>query len=123
MVQPFSAAIGDLMLKLENVTRRFTTFTAVDAVSLTFPVGQMVGVIGRSGAGKSTLLRMLNRLIDPSGVVIRFDGIDVTRLRGSIRRRDHRLPLFCLVTVRRRGSVFQSELAHSWDLSLGLGLL
>jgi phosphonate transport system ATP-binding protein len=50
------------MLELTDVTRRFGSNVAVDAVSLSIPEGQMVGVIGRSGAGKSTLLRMINRL-------------------------------------------------------------
>ena len=75
------------MLKLENIIRRFGTFTAVDGVSLEIPSGQMVGVIGRSGAGKSTLLRMLNRLAEPSGGVIHFDDTDVTKLSGGKLRR------------------------------------
>jgi ABC-type multidrug transport system fused ATPase/permease subunit len=41
---------------------------AIKAVSLTISEGQMVGSIGRSGAGKSTLLRLINRLLDLSGV-------------------------------------------------------
>ena len=71
------------MLELQGVTRRFGAVTAVDDVSLTVPRGQMLGVIGRSGAGKSTLLRMINRLVDPSAGTIRFDGRDVTALKGA----------------------------------------
>ncbi|MEX3007363.1 phosphonate ABC transporter ATP-binding protein [Hoeflea sp. TYP-13] len=71
------------MLKLENVTRRFGEFAAVDNVSVAIPQGQMVGVIGRSGAGKSTLLRMLNRLIDPSDGIIRFNETRVSSLKGA----------------------------------------
>ncbi len=71
------------MLKIENVTRRFGKFTAIDDVSLEIPQGQMVGVIGRSGAGKSTLLRMINRLVDPSEGSIFFDGTNVAQLKGS----------------------------------------
>ncbi|MDF2370322.1 MAG: phosphonate ABC transporter ATP-binding protein [Rhizobiaceae bacterium] len=71
------------MLKLEDVSRRFGDFTAVKNVSLTIPQGQMVGVIGRSGAGKSTLLRMLNRLIDPSDGIIRFNETLVSSLSGA----------------------------------------
>jgi len=71
------------MLKLEDVSRRFGDFTAVKNVSLTIPQGQMVGVIGRSGAGKSTLLRMLNRLIDPSDGIIRFNETRVSSLSGA----------------------------------------
>lgn len=74
------------MLKLEGVTRRFGDFAAVRDVSVTIPKGQMVGVIGRSGAGKSTLLRMLNRLIDPSDGVIRFDETRVSALSGAALR-------------------------------------
>ncbi len=71
------------MLKIENVTRRFGKFTAIDDVNLEIPQGQMVGIIGRSGAGKSTLLRMINRLVDPSEGSIFFEGTNVAQLRGS----------------------------------------
>lgn len=75
--------LGIEMLKLEDVSRRFGDFTAVKNVSLNIPQGQMVGVIGRSGAGKSTLLRMLNRLIDPSDGIIRFNETRVSSLSGA----------------------------------------
>lgn len=70
------------MLELTNVTRRFGANTAVDAVSVSIPQGQMVGVIGRSGAGKSTLLRMINRLIDPSDGSISFGDKQVSAIKG-----------------------------------------
>jgi phosphonate transport system ATP-binding protein len=74
------------MLELEGLTRRFGATTAVDRVSLAIGPGEMVGVIGRSGAGKSTLLRMINRLTDSSEGRIRWDGRDVTALRGHALR-------------------------------------
>ena len=74
------------MLELQGLTRRFGAVTAVDAVSLRVPDGQMVGVIGRSGAGKSTLLRMVNRLCDPSAGRILHHGRDITALRGPALR-------------------------------------
>jgi len=74
------------MLEIDGLTRRFGAKTAVDAVSLAIPAGQMVGVIGRSGAGKSTLLRMINRLGDPTEGRIRFEGTDVTTLKGRALR-------------------------------------
>ena len=70
------------MLQFDNITRRFGDRIAVSHATLSVPVGQMVGVIGRSGAGKSTLLRMVNRLTDPSEGRVLFDGQDITRLRG-----------------------------------------
>ena len=71
------------MLEFTNVTRRFGDKVAVDRISLTIPAGQMVGIIGASGAGKSTLLRMINRLIDVSDGQIRFEGAEVSGLRGK----------------------------------------
>ena len=70
------------MLKLDRLTKSFKSRTAVNAIGLDIPEGQMVGIIGRSGAGKSTLLRMLNRLAEPSDGSIIFDGRDVTALKG-----------------------------------------
>lgn len=75
------------MLELQGLTRRFGAVTAVDAVTLSVPAGQMVGVIGRSGAGKSTMLRMINRLTDPSAGRILFHGRDVGALQGAALRR------------------------------------
>ncbi|MEQ8398518.1 phosphonate ABC transporter ATP-binding protein [Thalassobaculum sp.] len=70
------------MLEITNLEKRFGAVAAVDRVSLTIPDGQMVGVIGRSGAGKSTLLRLINRLAEPTGGQILFDGTDVSALKG-----------------------------------------
>lgn len=75
-----------MMFELRNVTRRFGKKTAVDAVTLDIPQGQMVGIIGRSGAGKSTLLRMINRLQEPSAGSIHFAGVEVSGLRGQALR-------------------------------------
>jgi phosphonate transport system ATP-binding protein len=74
------------MLQIRNLTRRFGAKTAIDAISLDIPAGQMVGVIGRSGAGKSTLLRMINRLQEPTSGTIRFGATDVTALKGRALR-------------------------------------
>ena len=74
-------------MRLTNLTRIFGTRTAVDAVTLNIPQGQMVGIIGRSGAGKSTLLRMMNRLTDASSGTIHFGELDVSALRGTELRR------------------------------------
>jgi phosphonate transport system ATP-binding protein len=74
------------MLELQGLGRRFGEVAAVDGVTLAFPAGQMVGVIGRSGAGKSTMLRMVNRLTEPTSGRVLFEGRDVTALRGRALR-------------------------------------
>jgi ABC-2 type transport system ATP-binding protein len=56
----------DPVLELENVTKRFGDFTAVDDVSLTIPRGSIYGFLGTNGAGKTTTIRMIFDIIKPS---------------------------------------------------------
>lgn len=74
------------MLELKKVTKRFGDTIAVNAVSLNFAPGQMVGVIGRSGAGKSTLLRLINRLASVGEGRIIYGDVDVGALDGKALR-------------------------------------
>jgi phosphonate transport system ATP-binding protein len=74
------------VLELRDVSCRFGATRAVDGVSLSVSRGQFLGVVGRSGAGKSTLLRSINRLVEPTGGEILFDGRVLTTLRGRALR-------------------------------------
>ncbi|HEY0159186.1 MAG TPA: ABC transporter ATP-binding protein [Thermoanaerobaculia bacterium] len=68
------------MIRVENVTRRFGTFTAVDNVSFELERGKVFGFLGPNGSGKSTTIRMLAGLLAPtSGRITGFDGLDVTK--------------------------------------------
>ena len=78
--------MGDHVLRIENITKRFGANVAVDAANLTVDKPCMIGIIGRSGAGKSTLLRMVNRLADATEGSITFDGRNVTQLTGAEKR-------------------------------------
>jgi len=65
------------MIDLDQVSKQFEgkrQVTALDAVSLSIPRGQMVSVIGPSGSGKSTLLNLVGGLDRPSSVTVRIDG-------------------------------------------------
>ena len=65
------------MIRVENVTRRYGDFTAVDAVSFQVEPGEIVGFLGPNGAGKSTLLKMLSTYLPPTSGRIVIDGIDI----------------------------------------------
>jgi ABC-2 type transport system ATP-binding protein len=56
------------MISLQNLTKRFGTQTAVNALTLDIPAGQIVGLLGPNGAGKSTTLKMLTGLLVPTAV-------------------------------------------------------
>src|SRR3954470_5970812 len=57
-------------LSFEDVTVRYGATTAVDAVSLTVPAGQVVGLVGESGSGKSTLARAAVGLAPYAGRIL-----------------------------------------------------
>ncbi len=67
------------MLEVQHLTKVYPDGTvALKDVSFSVQDGEFLVVIGLSGAGKSTLLRCINRLIEPSGGKILWNGIDVT---------------------------------------------
>ena len=75
----FREAQGDLVL--ENVTKAFAKFTAVDDLSLTVPRGSFFALLGPSGCGKTTTLRMVAGLEQPTSGRIRIGETDLTGSR------------------------------------------
>ena len=68
-------------LRLEGVTKRFGSFTAVDDLTLTVPEGSFFALLGPSGCGKTTTLRMVAGLEDPTAGRVYIGADDVTQLR------------------------------------------
>ena len=65
------------MIQLKGLTKRYGTFTAVDAINLHVPHGQLFGFLGPNGAGKTTTLRMIAGILRPTAGTVHIDGIDV----------------------------------------------
>ena len=66
------------LLKIENITKRYSGHTALDNVSLSIPEGSIYGLLGPNGAGKTTLLRIINRIIMPDAGRVLLDGKEIT---------------------------------------------
>jgi ABC-2 type transport system ATP-binding protein len=81
-------AVGDPLVRVRELTRKFGTFTAADRVSFDVPKGKIFGFLGPNGSGKSTTIRMLAGLLTPtSGSVTGFDDLDVTKDTDRWKRR------------------------------------
>jgi sulfate transport system ATP-binding protein len=93
-----------MAISVENVTKRFGEFTALQDVSVTVPDGSLMALLGPSGSGKSTLLRIIAGLEVPDEGTVTIGGEDVTatpsRKRGVGFVFQHYAP-FKHMTVRR----------------------
>jgi ABC-type Fe3+/spermidine/putrescine transport system ATPase subunit len=69
---------GPVAVRLESVTKRFATQTAVHPLDLAIQEGEFVTLLGPSGCGKTTLLRMIAGLESPDDGTVEIFGEDVT---------------------------------------------
>jgi ABC-2 type transport system ATP-binding protein len=65
------------VLKIDHLSKRFGSFTAVDDISLMVSAGEIYGFLGPNGAGKTTTIKMLAGLLMPSGGTITITGYDL----------------------------------------------
>jgi spermidine/putrescine transport system ATP-binding protein len=71
--------VGDPLIHIADVSKRYGDFLAVDRLSLDIQEGAFVAIMGPSGCGKTTTLRMIAGLEAPSDGEIYFRGASVTR--------------------------------------------
>ena len=92
------------IIEVEQLTRRFGGFTAVDAISFEVSAGEVFGFLGANGAGKTTAIRMLTGLLRPTGGRATVAGHDVYREPDAIKRTigymSQRFSLYDDLTVR-----------------------
>jgi branched-chain amino acid transport system ATP-binding protein len=72
--------VGDPLLDVQSLTKRFGGVAASDGVVLTVRAGELHAVIGPNGAGKTTLIGQLTGEIRPDAGQVRFGGADITRM-------------------------------------------
>src|SRR5688572_20442799 len=65
------------MIRLQALTKRYGKFTAVDAIDLHVPRGQLFGFLGPNGAGKTTTLRMIAGILRATSGSVRIGGVDL----------------------------------------------
>jgi putrescine transport system ATP-binding protein len=75
--EPWRDPHAEGYVRIENITKKFGDFTAVNNVSLKIYKGEIFCLLGGSGCGKSTLLRMMAGFESPSSGAIYLDGQDM----------------------------------------------
>jgi ABC-2 type transport system ATP-binding protein len=92
-----------IAIHVDELSRTFGRFRAVDGVSFDVRRGEVFGFLGSNGAGKSTTIRMLCGLLTPTSGTALVDGIDVGRDPEAVKRRigymSQRFSLYELLTV------------------------
>ena len=79
--------MSDYALEINNLTKKFDDFTAVDDLSLRVKKGEIFGFLGPNGAGKSTTIRMLCTLAKPTSGSAIIAGYDLMKNASKVREK------------------------------------
>ncbi len=66
------------MIRLNDLTKRYGSFTAVNHINLSVAAGELFGFLGPNGAGKTTTLRMIAGILQPTGGLVTIGGEDIS---------------------------------------------
>ena len=75
------------MIRVENLVKKFDSFTAVNGVSFEVAQGEIFAFLGPNGAGKTTTIKMLTTLLEPTSGTIELDGLDPLKKQLEARQR------------------------------------
>ena len=75
------------MIELNDLTKKFGDFTAVDHINMTIETGEFFGLLGPNGAGKTTTISMISTILLPTGGKIQIDGTKVDRKASALKRK------------------------------------
>jgi len=80
-------AIMEPAVQVENLVKRFGTFTAVDGVTFAVERGEVFGILGPNGAGKTTTLEIIESLQKPTEGRVSVLGLDVQSKASEVKAR------------------------------------
>ena len=75
------------MIHVQNLTKKFGDFTAVDDISFDVAQGEIFAFLGPNGAGKTTTIKMLTTLLRPTSGCVALDGLDPNVHQKQARQR------------------------------------
>ncbi|HOD79270.1 MAG TPA: ABC transporter ATP-binding protein [Syntrophorhabdus sp.] len=98
----------DIVLKTEDLVRRFGGVIAVNKVNIEILKGEIYAVIGPNGAGKSTFFNLITNFISPSEGKVFFKGEDITNIDASTICKKGIARSFQLTNIYPKLTVFDS---------------
>ena len=78
--------MSNYAIQVDNLTKKFNGFTAVDQISFKVKTGELFGLLGPNGAGKTTTINMLSTLLKATSGYGEVSGYDISRNKDNIRR-------------------------------------
>jgi ABC-2 type transport system ATP-binding protein len=75
------------LIRVDNLTKTFGTFTAVSGISFEVAQGEIFAFLGPNGAGKTTTIKMLTTLLRPTSGAIELDGLNPASKQNEARQR------------------------------------
>ena len=92
------------MIKVQNITKKYGNFVAVDDISFEIKKGEIVGLLGENGAGKTTTMNMITGFIEQTNGKILIDDIDTLKRPKKAKRKigymPEGVPLYTDLTVK-----------------------
>ena len=92
------------MIQVENVTKKYGSFVAVNKINFEIEEGEIVGFLGPNGAGKSTTMNMITGFIEPTSGRIIVDGYDISKKPRKAKKQigymPEGVPLYSDLTVK-----------------------
>ena len=92
------------MIQVENITKKYGSFTAVENINFEIEEGEIVGFLGPNGSGKSTTMNMITGFIEPTSGKIIVDGYDISKKPRKAKRQigymPEGVPLYSDLTVK-----------------------
>ncbi len=92
------------MIQVENITKKYGSFVAVDNINFEIEEGEVVGFLGPNGAGKSTTMNMITGYVEPTSGRIIVDGYDISKKPRKAKRQigymPEGVPLYSDLTVK-----------------------
>ena len=102
--------MNNYAIEVENLTKRFGDFTAVDHINFQVKPGEVFGFLGANGAGKSTTIRMLCALLESTEGSARVGGFDINKepekVKDNIGYMSQRFSLYEDLTVEENINFF-----------------